>query len=41
MKSEEHEIRSLIAYLTYTQQLPMLATPVNAMGLFNGKDLTG
>lgn len=37
----EHEIRSLIAYLTDTQQVPMLATPGNAMGLFNGKDLTG
>jgi putative membrane-bound dehydrogenase-like protein len=37
----EHEVRSLIAYLQTTAQVPMLATAENAKDLFNGKDLTG
>lgn len=37
----EHEIRSLVAYLTGREQTPMLATKDNAVTLFNGKDLTG
>ena len=37
----EHELRSLIAYLQTTAQVPMLATVENAKDLFNGKDLTG
>jgi putative membrane-bound dehydrogenase-like protein len=35
----EHEIRSLLAYLRHTNQVPLLATPENANSLFNGKDL--
>jgi hypothetical protein len=37
----EHKIRSLVAYLTDKQQVPMLATRDNAALLFNGHDLTG
>ncbi len=37
----EHEVRSLIAYLQTTAQVPMLATVENAKDLFNGKDLSG
>ena len=37
----EHEIRSLIAYLRHKSQTPLLATAENAGELFNGRDLTG
>ena len=37
----ELEARSLVAYLTGKQQVPMLATKDNATSLFNGKDLAG
>ncbi|MCX7701163.1 MAG: DUF1080 domain-containing protein, partial [Gemmataceae bacterium] len=37
----EHEVRSLFAYLSSPNQVPMLATPENARELFNGQDLTG
>ena len=37
----KHQIRSLIAYVTAKQQVPMLATRDNAALLFNGQDLTG
>ena len=37
----EHEFRSLIAYLQTPAQVPMLATADNAKDFFNGKDLTG
>jgi len=37
----EQEVRSLIAYLREKQQTPLRATPENASGLFNGRDLTG
>jgi putative membrane-bound dehydrogenase-like protein len=40
-QTNEHELRSLIAYLQTTAQVPMLATVENAKDLFNGKDLTG
>lgn len=36
----EREMRSLLAYLASSQQVPLLAMPDNAAGLFNGKDLT-
>ena len=36
----EHEFRSLIAYLQTTAQVPQLATADNAKDFFNGKDLT-
>lgn len=36
-----HEIRSLVAYLGSSSQVPMLATVENAATLFNGKDLSG
>lgn len=36
-----HEVRSLIAYLQGKQQTPMLATPENALTIFNGQDLAG
>jgi putative membrane-bound dehydrogenase-like protein len=36
-----HEIRSLVAYLASPQQVPMLATPDNAVTFYNGKDLSG
>ena len=35
------QVRSLVAYLAGPEQVPMLATPDNAAGFFNGKDLTG
>ncbi len=38
---DDHEIRSLVAYLASPAQVPMLATPENARGLFNGRDLLG
>jgi len=37
----EHEFRSLVAYLQTSAQVPMLATAENAKDFFNGKDLTG
>ncbi len=37
----EHEIRSLVAYLAAPAQVPMLATAENAATFFNGRDLTG
>jgi putative heme-binding domain-containing protein len=37
----EFEVRSLAAYLASPAQTPMLATPENLSGFFNGKDLTG
>ncbi len=37
----EHEFRSLIAYLQTQGQVPLLATVDNAKDFFNGKDLTG
>jgi putative membrane-bound dehydrogenase-like protein len=36
----EHEMRSLFAYLQTNGQVPMLATVENAKDLFNGKDLS-
>jgi hypothetical protein len=36
----EYELRSLIAYLQTSAQVPMLATPDNAKDFFNGKDLS-
>jgi putative heme-binding domain-containing protein len=38
---QEDEVRDLVAYLRSPKQVPMLATPQNANGLFNSKDLTG
>ncbi|WP_435021648.1 PVC-type heme-binding CxxCH protein [Tundrisphaera sp. TA3] len=38
---DDHEIRSLLAYLASPAQVPMLATPENAAGFFNGRDLAG
>src|SRR5262249_253793 len=37
----DHEVRSLFAYLQSPAQVPMLATAENAKDFFNGKDLTG
>jgi putative heme-binding domain-containing protein len=37
----EHEVRSLVAYLAAPAQVPLLATPENVSGFFNGRDLTG
>ncbi len=37
----EVEIRSLVAYLASSAQVPMLATAENVSGFFNGRDLTG
>jgi putative heme-binding domain-containing protein len=37
----EHQIRSLIAYLSAKSQTPMKATPENSTTLFNGTDLKG
>ncbi|WP_435008433.1 PVC-type heme-binding CxxCH protein [Tundrisphaera lichenicola] len=37
----DHEIRSLVAYLASPSQVPMLATPENVEGFFNGRDLAG
>jgi len=36
-----HEVRSLLAYLASSQQVPLKATSANASLLFNGKDLAG
>lgn len=36
---EVHEVRSLLAYLMGPGQVPMLATPHNAMSFFNGQNL--
>ena len=38
---KEDEVRDLVAYLRGPKQVAMLATPQNASGLFNDKDLTG
>jgi hypothetical protein len=35
------EVRALVAYLKQPAQVPMLATPDNAAGFFNGRDLSG
>jgi putative membrane-bound dehydrogenase-like protein len=35
------QVRGLVAYLASPQQAPILATPENVTGFFNGKDLTG
>lgn len=40
-KLTEHEIRSLVAYLSGDAQTPILATAETASLLFNGRDLTG
>jgi putative heme-binding domain-containing protein len=37
----EIEVRSLVAYLASPAQVPVLATPENVAGFFNGNDLTG
>ncbi len=37
----EHEIRSLIAYLSASEQVPVLATKENTTQFFNRKDLSG
>jgi len=37
----DFEVRSLVAYLASPSQVPMLATPENLSGFFNGKDLAG
>lgn len=37
----DHEVRSLIAYLATTRQVPLLANSENAASFFNGNDLTG
>jgi putative heme-binding domain-containing protein len=37
----EHQVRSLVAYLSGREQAPLLATSENASLIFNGKDLTG
>ena len=37
----EHEVRSLVAYLASPRQVPMLATTENVASFFNGRDLTG
>jgi putative heme-binding domain-containing protein len=38
---DDHQVRSLIAYMATRRQTPLLATAENAAGFFNGKDLTG
>ncbi|CAN5191927.1 hypothetical protein BH11PLA2_BH11PLA2_13580 [soil metagenome] len=40
-QASETDIKNLIAYLRFTQQVPMKATKENQAGFFNGKDLTG
>jgi putative heme-binding domain-containing protein len=35
----EHDVRSLLAYLTGPGQVPMLATPQNSLTFFNGQNL--
>ena len=37
----QHELRSLVAYVSAGGQTPMLATKENVGAFFNGKDLTG
>ena len=37
----DHDVRALFAYLATRQQVPILATPENSRGLFNGRDLGG
>ncbi|MEW4561978.1 PVC-type heme-binding CxxCH protein [Bremerella sp. JC770] len=37
----KHDVRSLVAYLQGKSQTPRLATPENAVELFNGTDLSG
>lgn len=37
----DHEAKSLVAYLSGTQQVSMATTPENLNRFFNGKDLTG
>ena len=37
----DHETRSLVAYLAGPSQVPILATPENISTLFNGRDLAG
>ena len=38
---DDHEVRSIVAYLASPAQVPMLATADNVRGFFNGRDLTG
>ncbi len=38
---DDHEIRSLVAYLASPVQVPLLATPDTARAFFNGRDLAG
>ena len=38
---DEHEVRSLVAYLASPGQVPLLATPDNVSGFFNTRDLSG
>ena len=38
---KEHEVRSLVAYLSGDTQQPLFANPENAVSFFNGKDLAG
>ncbi len=38
---DDHEVRSLIAYLAGPSQVAMLATPENIKGLFDGRTLAG
>jgi hypothetical protein len=35
------DVRNLVAYLASPKQTPLLGTPENVAGFFNGKDLTG
>jgi hypothetical protein len=38
---KEHEVRSLVAYLSGDTQQPLFANKENAVSFFNGKDLNG
>ena len=38
---DDRQVRALVAYLASPHQVPMLATPENVAGFFNGRDLTG
>lgn len=38
---DPHQVRSLVAYLALSQQVPMSATSDNVGDFFNGRDLTG
>ena len=38
---DDHQVRSLVAYLAANGQVPMLANSENATSLFNGSDLAG